>query len=295
MASQCMRGNGYIRILDLGRDGYPSSIEAIHPDAVRPDRRNGTDIAEVSNDSGGHDTLVKWTPRRRDGEYLHLRWWSDTAPVSPSPIEAHARTIATHIRQREYLARIWNPGPTSGGILTGDTNQIGAEHLQRLEAWLAERALRPDVGGTPPVLPGSLKWVPLSLSPADAEILEMLRLGSLDVSRIYRIPPHLLATQDLSTWGAGIRSMNEFFRTITLRPWASRLNLALSHIQPPGDYARLDLDHLTDGTLAERFAAWRIGIESGQVTVNESRIAEDRPKVPGGDKISLPTKLRDAG
>ena len=125
--------------------------------------------------------------------------------------------------------------------------------------------------------------MPLALSPTDADLLNVLKLSTLDIGRIYKIPPHLLAAYDTSTWGAGIREMNEFFKTITLRPWVNRIATALSHIQPPRTYAALDLDWLTDGTFAQRVNTWRTAIETGQRTRNEARAKEDMPPLPGGD------------
>lgn len=81
----------------------------------------------------------------------------------------------------------------------------------------------------------------------------------------------------------------------TLVPWITRIEATMNQClltegdRRAGYYLRHNADALLRGDLVSRSEAMNKQISSGLLTPNEGRALEDRPPMPGGDKLIFAT------
>lgn len=110
-------------------------------------------------------------------------------------------------------------GNKQKGFLTGGSVMEGMGRIQDSQVDLVAERLRREMAGDNDVmrLPGELKWQPLSISPADAQILENRKFSLFDVCRFFGVHPDKVFVEQTSNYKASENSQTSFM-TDTLQP-----------------------------------------------------------------------------
>jgi len=133
------------------------------------------------------------------------------------------------------------------------------------------------------VLSGGAKWIPISISPEDAQFLGTRAAQNLDVAMLYGIPPHMLGQVDRSTsWGSGIEQQTLGWMQHTLDPWLGTFEDAWSAMLPRGTFAQFDRDELLRTDTAGRWSWYQMARNIAGLTIDEIRAKENRPPLPDG-------------
>lgn len=141
----------------------------------------------------------------------------------------------------------------------------------------------------------------IGIPPEDAQFIETQKWTVADMSRVFRIPPHMIGDVERSTsWGSGIEQQELGYLNHTLRPWLTRIeqqfnkDLLLSAERGQG----LFYEHLTDGMLrtdtAARYQAYASAITNGWMTRNEARERENFNVLPDLDEPLVPLNMSKA-
>ena len=181
------------------------------------------------------------------GSALHAN-----SAVPPAIIELPESGNATIARE---VGKLWNE--THGG--TANAGKVG-------------------------VLMGGASLKTIAVNPADAEWLDSKKFSVAEIARFFGVPPHLIADASNSTsWGSGLAEQNLAFGQFSLRPWSERIEEGLGRLfalsADPDLFVKLNLDALLRSSLSDRYASYKVGIESGFLTVNEARELEDLPPI----------------
>ncbi|QDM27577.1 phage portal protein [Tardiphaga sp. vice304] len=166
-----------------------------------------------------------------------------------------------------------------------------ADMLAKIKnAWLA--AFGNGKSGGAAVLPSEVDWKPVTLSSVDAEFLSTFRFYIEQVSRHFRVPPHILYELGRATWGNS-EEMNQQFLDGTLMHWISafegevRLKL-FDREERDTFYA----EFLTDGFVRANYSARMEGLSKGiaarLINPNEARAVLNMPPYVGGDEFFNP-------
>lgn len=147
------------------------------------------------------------------------------------------------------------------------------------------------------VLEAGAKFEPLSMSPADLQMMEARRFSVEEVGRWFGVPAVLINdTTRATTWGTGIEQIIEGFYKFRLRPMLASLEQAIElRVLSPDQRRRLtvefSLDALLRGSLKDRLETGAKAVQNGLMTRNEWRQLENLPPMPGGDVLTAQSNL----
>lgn len=274
-----LRGNAYGRILSRDPNTYlPTQIELVHPDAVHVDTdREG----ELRYTFGGRQvpTFDVWHERQNE---------QPGSAVGMSPISAAARALGVNLAAEDYGGGFYDEALTASGLLSSDA-PIDEQQAKIVKA----RVLAVQQGREPLVLGGNWNYKPLTVSPAEAMFLDVLRYGATDVARLFDVPGEMI---DANTSGSSITYANREQRVqdllaFRLGPAIARRERALSRLTVRGQYVKLNVAALLRGDLMTRYKSYEVGLHNGFLALEEVRALEERePLTP--EQLA---ELHDAG
>jgi HK97 family phage portal protein len=147
------------------------------------------------------------------------------------------------------------------------------------------------------VLEAGAKFEPLSMSPADLQLLDTRRFSVEDIARWFGISSVLINdTTKTTTWGTGINQLIEGFYKFRLRPILELLEQAIERRVLTARQRELysvefSLDAILRGSLSERLDAGAKAVQNGLMTRNEWRQLENLPRQDGGDVLTAQSNL----
>jgi HK97 family phage portal protein len=149
------------------------------------------------------------------------------------------------------------------------------------------------------VLEAGAKFEPLSLSPADLQLLDTRKFAVEDIARWFGVSSVMINdTAKTTTWGTGITELIEGFYKFRLRPMLEGLEQAIERrVLTPGQREKytveFSLDAILRGSFRDRLEAASTAVNNGLMTRNEYRQLENLPPKDGGDIQSQPMKWRE--
>lgn len=204
--------------------------------------------------------------------------------TSLSPIDVMRNTIGISLAMDRFLSQFYGEGAIPSSVLESDKpiNKEQAEILR--DSWEDSHWKK----RRPAVLSNGLRWRPIVTSAADSQMLEHREAVIRDISRAFRIPPHLInGTSGTSMTYQNIESAGINFVRHTLLPWMRRIEDAISDTLPLNQRVRFNADEFLRADLRTRVQAQQIQIQSGTMTPNEARQIEGREPYEGGDDFVL--------
>ncbi len=147
------------------------------------------------------------------------------------------------------------------------------------------------------ILEAGAKWEPVSLTPAEVQLIESRRFSIEDIARWFGVPSVLINdTQKTTTWGTGVGQIIEGFVKFKLRPTMEGLEQALAKrvlttAQRIEFEVEFSMDALLRSNLADRSKIYATLVQNGLKTRNECRQLENDPPLPGGDQLLVQVNL----
>ena len=132
----------------------------------------------------------------------------------------------------------------------------------------------------PAVLSGGVDWVPLTVTPQDAQFLQGRQFSESQIFSIYRIPPHLVGLVDKTPQATSIEEIERGFVTNTLMGWLRRHEIAISALLPIGQEVRFDLSERLRPNIMTRAQVYQVYRNIGVMSPNEIRENEDMADLP---------------
>ena len=147
------------------------------------------------------------------------------------------------------------------------------------------------------VLEAGAKFEPLSMTPADLQLLDTRKFSVEDIARWFGISSVLINdTAKTTTWGTGIGQIIEGFYKFKLRPMLEGLEQSLDRRvltanQRQTYSVEFSLDAILRGSLSDRLDAGSKAVQNGLMTRNEWRQLENLPKMAGADELTAQVNL----
>lgn len=278
-------GNAIIQKIKDSR-GRVVELIVIDPDYVKISRdKNGQKIISVRVNDNKRLELTS-------ADVIHIRGFTlKGGLVGLSPIQAHRNALGNAMALQEYQGRFWRNDATPGLVIKvpGQLGKQQAAHV--LQVWADTHGGLTN-SHRPAILAGGAD---LDRIPAmDAEWVETHRLNVLDVARIFRVPPWILAVENSSLPGGNPEQDSLRFLLYSLGPRLRRIELAL-RADPDlfGVGSSLFPEFLVDSLLRtdtkERYESYKAARQAGWLSPNEIRALENYPPSdqPGSDDIQL--------
>ena len=164
------------------------------------------------------------------------------------------------------------------GYLQVTRPDLTQEEADRLKsAWMsAHGGSRKSIA----VLNATTQFTPIQLDAQAMELIELRRFSVLDVALMFGVPPYMLGLPSDSSTYANVESRMIEFSQFTLLPWSRRIEDALDNELALGTELRINLDALQRADTATRYAAHKVAIDSGFLSVEDVREMEDLPPLP---------------
>lgn len=262
--------------------GRVTGLMPINPDCVSV-RRRPDGVIEYRWSVDGKARSVT------DAEVLHIRGFggSPLGGMSTLQFGKSAFGLARAV-DRSAGATFKNSLRPSGAMVFKDF--LSTENRRTAEERLVEKFSGAVNAGRPMILEGGTQWVPLTINPEDAQMLESRRFSIEEICRFFGVPPHMVGhTENATSWGTGLEQQTLAFQKFTLRRRLKRIEQALmKQLLTPEDRARgvvieFNLDGLLRGDSAGRANFYQVMTQIGAMTINDVRALENLPPVAGGD------------
>jgi HK97 family phage portal protein len=197
----------------------------------------------------------------------------------------HLADLGLAAEVRRYAYGQYRSGVPAGYIESSQPNLTKDKAAELQTAWMAQHGGARRIA----VLNATTKFVPLNVTPLDAQ-LDLARTWALrDIAMSFHIPPFKLGVPgDTSTY-ANVESRNIDYRADSLMPWVRRIESCLDAQFPLGTELRINTDSILRADMGTRFGAYNIGIPLGIYTRDEARAKEGLPPLGAVADPQLPT------
>lgn len=276
MTHLLLYGNAYAQILRNGR-GEIVALYPLLPNRMRVERDEGGRLFyRYSRYDQEPPTMDGSTVILSPEDVLHIPGMSFDGLVGLSPIAACRNAVGAGLSADEYSNRYYANGAAPMGVLEHPGVIKDPEKLR--DSWNAAYGGTKNAGRVA-ILEEGLKFTPISISPADSQLLETRKFTVEEICRIFRVPPHLV--QDLTkTSYNSAEQMSQEFVYYTLLPWCVRIEQAMMRsllsAEDRKHFAiRFNLDGLLRGSYESRMRGYQTAVNTGIFSVNDCRKLEN--------------------
>lgn len=275
-----LRGVAYAEIVVTPRGRV--QLIPLHPDTVEARLMDDFSVAYRVWEKGRSRILLQ-------DEVLRIPYMVKDGVEPISPVKAQRDAIGGAIASQNYTAAFFRNGGRPPGWLEHPSHFQDDEARRRFRAKFSEQFSGGNAGQTP-LLENGVKYNAVTVTNEDAQLLDLRKYSTAEISRIYRVPLVLLSETEKSTsWGTGIEQFMLAFVTHTLRPWFVRWEQSLSRdllTEEEQDeyFFEFNIDALLRADLLSRYRAYEIGRRGGWLSANDVRARENMNKIEGGDE-----------
>lgn len=281
VVNRMLRGNAYAQIIRDG-EGEPVALIPLSPDQMEVSIVEGGEVYTYYQDGSisviAPENMMHW--KGLGNGFIGL-----------SKLEYMRATTDEAISAQDNATRLYGSGSKPSGVLytdsTLDDKQLEAV-CKRFKGMTAK-------GGGLYVVDRGLKYTQLSLTPADAQLLQTRQFSVEEICRWFGVPGVLVGSNAQTTWGSGIAQIVEGFHKFTIGPLCKQLEQALSRrlisITDVDMTIEFKLDGFLRTTPQERAQFYSTMAQNGAMSRNEIRRLENLPPVEGGDALTAQSNL----
>lgn len=303
MSHLLLWGNAYAQIIRNAR-GEVIALYPLMPNKMTVDRdKNGRlfYLYQRSIEDAptlGKDSLVYLDP----SDVLHIRGLGFDGLVGYSPIAMAKNAIGLAMATEEYGAKFFANGAAPGGVLEHPGTIKDPQKVK--DSWNAAYQGSTNSHRVA-VLEEGMKYQQIGIPPEQAQFLETRKFQINEIARIFRVPPHMLADLEKSSF-SNIEQQSLEFVKYTLDPWVVRweqnmFRSLLMASEKSTVFIKFNVDGLLRGDYVSRMSGYATARQNGWMSANDIRELENLDRIPeelGGNLYLINgamTKLQDAG
>lgn len=285
MVALTLRGNGYSLIERTAR-----AVSALHPIApgnCHPVRDSDGALLYRMNDRG------RWQDVPPE-KIFHLKGFGTNGIEGLSPISYARESMGITLAQMEAAAKMFAQGMRPSATLKFPT-WLTKEQREAARENIAKIYEGSQNTGKVFLVEGGMELTPWSMTPEDAQFVELFGWSVDDVCRFFRVPPHMVAKLDRATF-SNIEQMSIEFVTFTLLPYLVRWEQAVQkRLLNPGErgtvFLRFNFEGLLRADSTARANLYSIMLQNGVMNRNEVRALENLNAVEGLDDYTVQSNM----
>lgn len=268
----CNWGNGYAHI---ERNGFGEvlGLYPLLPDRTTVERNKDTRKIQYKTKIDGEIFILPFM------DVLHIKGFGSDGLKGFNPVLHAKEAIGISLATEEFGARFFGDGANPSGIIEYP-GKLKGEAIQEFKA--DAKANYGGLGNSHRlmVLEEGLKFHQTTIPPEVAQFLQTRTFQIAEISRVFRVPLHMLAELTHATF-SNIEHQSIEFVIHTLRPWLIRweqeikLKLLTPSERKRGFYAEHLVDALLRGDMTSRNAALATQRQNGIINANEWRAIEN--------------------
>lgn len=280
VVNRMLRGNAYA-LIERDSAGEPIALVPLSPDQMEVSVVEGGEVYVYYQDGDitalAPENVIHW--KGLGNGFLGL-----------SKLDFMRATTNEAIRAQDNANSLYGKGSKPTGVLQTDS-KLSAEQVTALMTRFQTNMT--SSGGGLIIADRGLKYSQMSLSPADAQLLETRRFTIEEICRWFGVPGVLVGTTGQTTWGSGIEQIVSGFHKFTIGPLCKQLEQVLERRLK--NYEPITIEFKMDGLLrtdpASRANFYSTMSQNGAMTRNEIRRLENLPPVEGGDELTAQSNL----
>lgn len=281
MSSCLFTGNTYVYLVRDER-GVISEMHILDPRRVRVMlAEDGSVFYHIGSEPLAELIGTAYLPAR---DVLHHRLLCMAHPLcGTTPLYAAGVSAMTGQTIQSNSHAFFANMSRASGVLTAP-GKISLDLAARLKTEWDQNFKGGQMGRTA-VLGEGMKWEPLTISAADAQLIEQLRWSVEDVARCFRVPSYMLTdASKISFKNAEQLARNYYSQTLQYHIESIEARIDLAFDLRNDIYCEFDLSALLRMEFDARMSAYQTAINSGVLAINEARKLEELPPVEGGDE-----------
>lgn len=219
---------------------------------------------------------------------VNLSNMQDTTNIKGlSKLDIAMQSVGNYKNTNKLLTTYYKKGNLSGGLLsTQDTLDPEVKKAIK-EAWILANGGIENSGIT--VVDGGLTWTDTSLNFKDMCIVELSKLTTEELSRVFGVPLHMLSNLDKSSFSNIQQQSLDFYQNTLMPPvvsWEQEMTYKLytREQQMQGYYAKFDYRVAMRADDASRATYYKTMVDMGAYSINDVLELEDMNAIEGGDK-----------
>mgnify|MGYP000280663270 FL=1 len=220
-------------------------------------------------------------------DVLHIPGLGFDGLVGYSPIAMARNAIGLAIATEEYGSKFFANGAAPSGVL--EHPSVIKDPQKVRDAWMSQFGGSQNSGKIA-VLEEGMKYTPIAIAPEQAQFLETRKFQINEIARIFRVPPHMLADLEKSSF-SNIEQQSLEFVKYTLDPWVIRWEQSihrslLSPLEKKTYFVKFNVEGLLRGDYASRMSGYATARQNGWMSANDIRELENMDRIPpeeGGD------------
>ena len=281
-------GNAYA--LALRNDRYEiASLHPMHPRYCRAEVIGG----EIFYALGGNGVIdarlealeygpLSYVPAR-DVFHVKLQTPRDVLR-GETPLTAAALAVAAGNAMMAQSIAFYGNQSRPSGVLQTDMI-LTQTQVDELRTRWDTQARGLQAGGTP-ILTSGLKWEPISVSQADAQFADAMKLSDQQIAEVFRVPLAIIGSE-AQPMGSTEALMN-FWIGGGLGFALNQVELAIDRVfglaRVDGEYSEMDTSILLRSAFKERIEGLARAVQGGIYSPNEARRLESLPAAKDGDE-----------
>ncbi len=279
-------GNAYAQIIRNGK-GEVVALYPLMPNKMSVERDENGRLYylyyKTSDEAGGRNESVVLRPY----DVLHIPGLGFDGLVGYSPIAMAKNAIGLSMATEEFGSKFFANGAAPSGVLEHPSTIKDPQRVR--EAWQSQFGGSSNSGKIA-VLEEGMKYTPISIAPEQAQFLETRKFQINEIARIFRVPPHMLADLEKSSF-SNIEQQSLEFVKYTLDPWVIRWEQSIQRtLFTPTEkrqyFVKFNVEGLLRGDYASRMSGYATARQNGWMSANDIRELENMDRIPpeeGGD------------
>lgn len=280
-----LRGNAYARIV-RDSEGDLVALIPLSADQMQVGIVDGGLVYEYNKDGNieffTSDKILHW--KGLGNGYIGL-----------STLEYMQATTQESVNAQLNATEMYGNGRQLQGILTIDQD-LSERQVKEIKRRFANMT---PIAGDPAdwlhVLPGDMKFQQVSLSAADAQLLETRKYGIDEIGRWFGVPSALINSSG-GTAASGIEQIVESFYRSTVHPLCTALEQAIrqrvmTFEEREKMTCEFKMNALQRANISARYSSYSQALQNGFMTRNEVRKLENLPPIEGADQLTAQNNL----
>ena len=215
--------------------------------------------------------------------------------IGLSTLEYMQATTQELVNAQLNATEMYGNGRQLQGILTidQDLNDRQVKEIKRRFANMTP--IQGDPADWLHVLPADMKFQQVSLSAADAQLLETRKFGIDEIGRWFGVPSALINSSG-GTAASSVEQIVESFYRSTIHPLCTALEQAIrqrvmTFEEREKFTCEFKMNALQRANISARYSSYAQALQNGFMTRNEVRKLENLPPIEGADELTAQNNL----
>lgn len=267
-------GNAYNKIV-RNRYGDPIEIRILQPHDVTPKiSKRGRLFYEYTNDTDRTIEIIY------PENILHFKNLTTDGLLGLSIIAIQRESLANSIAKTHHEGAFYANGAKASGILMTPGN-FGSKERNNVQESFDKATNGAKNRFKTVILEEGVKYQQLTIPQNDAQFLESKNYDRSEIAGLFRVPPYKIGYMDNANY-SNIEAQERSFARDAIVPHATNIQQELDRKlffeeERAVQRTQFNIDDITKGDMATRYAAHNTGIQAGFLKPKEVREAEGWP------------------